>query len=1123
MTKTTVSKVLMAAALGTLAVTGSSLLEDQTAHAQASASVGSLRGTVRDKSGGNAAVGATVVATSPALQGEQVVITDDTGQYFITSLPPGVYTLTVYYTDATFSRGNVLVQLGKEAVVNITVDTGAATGKPKGEIITISGTAPIVDQGSTKTGLTITDDYTRNIPVARTFGGVVGQAAGAQSDNYGISFAGSTSVENVYIVEGINTTDTAYGGLSSNLPNEFISETEVITGGYNAEFGRATGGIVNVVTKSGSNEFHGSVFGYFQPGGFVAEANPVKREGGSIDTETNLDYRYDLGAELGGPIVKDKIWFHVGFNPSFTKYTTTRNVGTQIDENQDGIPDVDPETGFTIHETIASTDIPRDFKTYFFTGKINAAVNQNNQFQLSAFGNPRSATDVYTVTRNPQQILYDYNDGAYDVAAKWTSKFAEGKTQIDAVVGYHHGYNDDEPHYASQEVPTVAYNFNRSLYDFMDLEGGSIAKCDDASPTDPYPKIMNCPVFGYTEQGLGFLENRVNARTSGTLALTQRVKAAGYHIFKAGFDAELATYDANNRYTAGARYTRGANTATGAPGRWTLREQLQVVRDLTPAEAQNPDDVTLMPGQVLCQNELSICERATNGVIADTTNRNLGAFIQDSWQIRPNFTLNLGLRWEQQIGYVAEGLGGKISPEGEVIPNEGYHLDDMFAPRLGFIYDPTKEGRSKIFGHYGQFYENVPMDLNFRSYGGELTNFTSINFNRRLPTAGGYDPNCDIDHGDPNIVQSLDMCTDRRQLAVLGGGYSYTSPGMQGQRTDEIVLGTEYEVIPDLKLGLTYQHRSLENVIEDVSTDGGNNYLITNPSKSFDKQADELHAQAMQLMQSADPQQQALGELYESRAQQLYYVDQFEAPRRDYDAVILTAVQRPTRNSLLQASYTYSRSKGNYPGLFSTETGQLDPNITSLYDLPDLMANRYGPMGLDRPHNLKVDGFYLFNLKKAGEIVTGASYRVQSGLPHNALGASPHPGYGPSESYLLPRGVMERSPVTSQLDIRLSYGYRFNKNTKLEGFLNIFNLFNSQDQLNQDENYTYDAANPIIGGSPSDLDHIKTLDPDTGQELNVTPIKNPNFQHTGANNATVSAGGIQQAPRAFQIGFRVTF
>jgi hypothetical protein len=185
------------------------------------------------------------------------------------------------------------------------------------------------------------------------------------------------------------------------------------------------------------------------------------------------------------------------------------------------------------------------------------------------------------------------------------------------------------------------------------------------------------------------------------------------------------------------------------------------------------------------------------------------------------------------------------------------------------------------------------------------------------------------------------------------------------------------------------------------------------------------------------------------------------------------------------------------------------------------MANRYGPMGLDRPHNFKVDGFYLWNLKKAGELVTGASFRAQSGIAHNALGASPHAGYGTAESYLLPRGALERSPVSTQLDIRVAYGYRVNKNTKLEGFLNVFNLFNSQEQLQQDENYTYDAANPIIGGSASDLQHLKTLDPETGQELNVSPIKNKNYGNTGLN--TSGLVGAQQAPRAVQLGFRLTF
>src|SRR5215470_957856 len=294
------SKILLA--VGVLA--GASAIHETEVYAQASATVGSLRGVLKDQSNGDAAVGATVVATSPALQGEQVVITDENGQYFITSLPPGLYTLTVYYNNNTFSRGNVLIQVGKEAVVNMNVNSAPvdANGKAKGEVIEITGNTPIIDQGSTKTGVTITTDYTNNIPTGRTFGAVLGAVAGSQGDAYGTSIGGATSVENTYIVEGINTTDTAFGQLSSNLPNEFVQETEVITGGYNAEYGRATGGIVNVVTKQGSNQFHGSVFAYYTPGQLSADAKNLEKEGGSIAYSSNLDYNYDLGAELGGPI-----------------------------------------------------------------------------------------------------------------------------------------------------------------------------------------------------------------------------------------------------------------------------------------------------------------------------------------------------------------------------------------------------------------------------------------------------------------------------------------------------------------------------------------------------------------------------------------------------------------------------------------------------------------------------------------------------------------------------------------------------------------------------------------------------------------------------------------------------
>src|SRR5262249_50698408 len=142
----------------------------------------------------------------------------------------------------------------------------------------------------------------------------------------------------------------------------------------------------------------------------------------------------------------------------------------------------------------------------------------------------------------------------------------------------------------------------------------------------------------------------------------------------------------------------------------------------------------------------------------------------------------------------------------------------------------------------------------------------------------------------------------------------------------------------------------------------------------------------------------------------------FDKPRRDYNALQLTAFKRFSNNFFIQASYTYSKLEGNYPGLFSADNGQLDPNITSQYDLIELLANRDGPLPADRPHNLKFDGYYTFDLKEAGQITTGVRLRAQSGVPINTLGQ--HELYGPNESFILPRGEFGRTAFVSSADVR---------------------------------------------------------------------------------------------------------
>ncbi|HTE52051.1 MAG TPA: TonB-dependent receptor [Kofleriaceae bacterium] len=1054
--------------LGTFAVAGLLLGGIGTAHAQDS-TTGAVRGQVRDQADKEPVIGATVVASGPALQGTQASITDETGQYSIANLPPGTYEVVVYFADAKFSRTNVLIQLGKVAKVNIGIDTKATAG----ETIVIEGRAPLIDQQSTKVGNTVTHDYTDNIPTGRTFGAVLGAAGGSQNDFYGTSVGGSTSVENTYIVEGVNTTDPGFGLLSTNLPNEFVQETEIITGGYNAEYGRSTGGVINVITKSGSNQFHGSVFGYWTPGGLVADERVTPRAGNSIDREDNLNNRFDFGAEVGGPIVKDRLWFHAGINPSFISNEVSRIVKRQVDEDNDGVPDVD-QNGFTVLEELDRNRLTESFRTVYYSGKLTGAVTPDHQGSISVMGSP-SRNDDFCIGGAPctpigqksatREVI---NRNVFDMSAKWTSKFFDNKTQVDAVAGFHGDKVDQEPALESGFNNGIRYETERSLafFDQQEAEyGGVPAGCQDGAG-DPFPEITNCPVPLYRAGGLAFVEDTNATRISGLLSATQRVQLLGHHVIKGGADIENQGFEDGRYYTGGAWYRERASQ------QWNVRRFLTPDVEGVPCGADIDGD----------RNGDANCRAIEEGEVlnADTRTRNLGAYLQDSWSVLPNLTLNAGVRWEQQTLFSAEHLRGQISPTtGEPIPREAFTLGNMVAPRLGVVYDWTQEGRSKVYGHFGRFYESIPMDINVRAYGGEVIGIDVYN-----------NPGCDA----ANPVGSCAMDgPDFIRTDFSGAGDTLVSPGMRAQYLDEIVLGTEYEILPDLKIGASYIRRDLGRVIEDVSTDGANTYIIANPGEVDTGAVADLRREAAQIMES-DP----------GRAQFLNYeadtfegVGIFDKPKRTYNAIQLTAERRFTNSFYMAATYTYSELRGNFPGLFSPETQQLDPNLTSMYDLPELMANRYGDLRHDRPHLVKLDGFYRLPLEEIGFFTFGASVRGTSGEPINTLGA--HPSYGLGESYILPRGAGGRTGLTTRFDTHVAYGRALSGGMRMEAFVDIFNLFNQQPEIEVDENYTYEDVNPIVGGDQADLEHLKAYG------TNRRPAINSNYKNTFDRQDPLSA------------------
>ena len=225
--------------------------------------------------------------------------------------------------------------------------------------------------------------------------------------------------------------------------------------------------------------------------------------------------------------------------------------------------------------------------------------------------------------------------------------------------------------------------------------------------------------------------------------------------------------------------------------------------------------------------------------------------------------------------------------------------------------------------------------------------------------------------------------------------------------------------------------------------------------------------------------------------------------------VWITARKNFSDNWYMLGSLTISKTQGNYPGLFTPENGQLDPNITSQYDLPDLLVNREGPLRQDRTFSFKVDGYYLWDFG----LVTGASMRYVSGAPIDALGA--HPVYGSNEAFLLPRGEGGRTPGLFSLDLNLGYDYKISDDMKVNFSVNIFNVTNSTGIVDVDHAYTFDDVLPVVGGKLADIEDIDG-NPTILNIDGATVTKNENWKEP-------LSASQKQSPLSARFGVRFSF
>jgi hypothetical protein len=1004
---------------------------------------GSIEGVVTDSTGA-AVPGVTVTATR---QGGRTTsaTTNEEGLFRISNVEPGIYTVSIEAAKgfAKFEQTDVPVNLSRTSSINIQL-------RPQGaaETVTVTaGSGAAIDVTQNTTGTNVTTEQFSNFPTQRTIQSLytiaptvtrsgLRDSSGRERDP---SVAGSSGPENNYILDGVTVTDPAFGGSGANLPFEFVQELEIKTGAYGADIGKATGGVFNVITKSGTNEIHGDAFAYFVARDFVRE---VKTDALPFTGAAPNGYsEVDAGFDIGGPIIKDKLWFFGAFNPQFRK-------------------------NFFLTQTFLQ-DVENKITTPFYAGKLTWAINPSHTFTFSTFGD-------FT---KQEGHLFGFSGFGADLRS------FRGETQTG-------GSN-----YAFRLNSTFSPNFIGEFSAGLHFQrANTIPELDETLVTDRFAVLRNGAILPVTETSVvaGGLRLAFVEGTGGTVQRNfvrggfglksfqdrDRIEFAARlqniwrsHTFKYGAEWNENKYRIDTVSTGG---DLNFNSADHPPGPNRIENRFAVcsrtsTSTITCPSASRTANVQALitagqaPAGVTTAVTAPVSINPTNPfLLLDvvrardfslntrgefTTTRTESFYFQDDWKATRNLQVNMGLRWDFQQAY---SLGGDTY----------LTLNDFVSntqPRIGLTWDFTGEGRGKLFANYARFLETpIPLDINVRAGGAEVQNDFNSNVSR---------------------VNGLPGAQVLVAFGNLGGTATPFDAGLKPQTVTEWTAGVEWgpSSMRDLTFGFRGIYRAQDEVIEDGSFDDGEHYFLFNPGRrgtgNFTTTED---------LACNDP---AIG--------------CFGPARRYYRALEFTATKRFSNNYQFITSYVYSSLIGNYEGLFRNDNGQSDPNITSLFDLVSLLNGLYGRLPNDRPHQFKFDGSYQWPFK----LMTSGSFRVQSGVPFNAL--VPHPVYGDNEGFCIPglscvpRGTAvnpftgsSRTPTTWNVDLGAYYPISVGEGKQLRLQVDWFNAFNNQEAIRQDETFL------INSGAPG-----------------ITPVPNP-FYGTGT---------IFQFPSALRLGVKFQF
>jgi hypothetical protein len=928
-----------------------------------------IQGTVRDSSGASVANAAVEIAGT-SLLGNRKAKTDDVGAYRITALPPGNYTLSVSAPGfRTFKQVGIDLAVGRLPTLDVKLEVGAVA-----ETVEVSGSATMVDTSQSKVAVTVEQQVLDNLPKGRSFQTLIPLAPGARAEalqsgsttgsaasaGTGYQIDGASDGENVFLVDGVNVTNIQNGGVGKSYQMEFIDEVQVKTSSFEAEFGGALGGVINVVPKKGSNEWHGSLLTYLQSNAFNANntdrsltTNPTLP---SLNTTTRLDATPEYfmankdqnvivepGYQAGGPLWKNKLWIFSSYIPSIQ---TERRLTTFTAANP-GPRNLTRTT--TTHNAYNRLDYGVTNSLRLF-GSWNYGYWRQTGTLSGADAVPGSNYVNTSRTTDPSTLRADA--GSVNPLAIWTfggDWTPTPKLVVSARYGYY--FNNTE----QRGTPSgTRYLYNNTVNaSSVDLAGQAFPSSSfNNSGFANIPSNLATAYDAYKRKGL-------NVDTS------YFVHFAGTHTFKTGYfrstqsDGVLKTF--NGGYVT-----------------MNWGQSYQPVTSNTACDgiiASNKANF----GQAVCQGRYGYFT-VGNGVVntGGDTQSAQAFYLQDSWQVGRGLTLNLGIRLDEE---------NQPPFDPTRFPTVHFGWGDKIAPRLGGAYDVLHNGKLKVYASYGQFYDIMKLGLARGSFGSDYwhncvyamddTNYTNIT--PTYPIGGG----CPASGPAPGVtvgrfIENVDFRAtkaDPRDPAI--------SPSMKPMKQHEFVTGADWALNPIWAFTFRYARKRLDNTIEDMSITDNLGFYIGNPGTQF---ADLLHRPVV----TPD----ANGDNYLTSVPFCAECPPVVKASRRYDGAEFRLSKRPGAGKWFgSVSYTYSKLRGNYPGLTNTDPtdgtfGRHAPNNSRLFDLPTMtyLPNGKiddGPLSTDRPHT--ATGYAYYRLRWKGmETNFGVTQSAFQGTPINS-------------------------------------------------------------------------------------------------------------------------------------------